>query len=443
MKRQNLTKALSLIMAATMTLSLAACGSKDSSDGSGDGSGASGQTTISLYTTIPGKDAEFEALCEEFMEANPDIKVDYIAYDSSEKQKWMTLYSSGQAPTVSIMDAVDIIQNSENLLPLDSSELTFMNQIDQSYVDVYKGADGQVYGIPNSVQAMGILYNKTTIEEATGETFDPSTIKTRDDLIALCDKIQAGGVAPLMLTGVDWSLGSHFLSQVFTGIRGGADEQEAFIESVKAGEVDLKNDEAWNNVMDTFDVFAKYNYNSNDPLVGNTDIDGQTMTSGKAAMWFMGDWGWSYLESTADPEDEYGIMPVPLTNNADDAINQQLGVFPAKGYCIDASQSTEEQQAAAKKFVEFLCLGNQQAMADLLAVALPFADADVEYTSPVIASTQSYIQSGNTYSTYAFSLLLPSDFWSENGATMQQYLVGQCDRDTAADAIQAYWQAQS
>ena len=80
MKRQNLTKALSLIMAATMTLSLAACGSKDSSDGSGDGSGASGQTTISLYTTIPGKDAEFEALCEEFMEANPDIKVDYIAY---------------------------------------------------------------------------------------------------------------------------------------------------------------------------------------------------------------------------------------------------------------------------------------------------------------------------------------------------------------------------
>lgn len=64
-----------LIMAATMTLSLAACGSKDSSDGSGDGSGASGQTTISLYTTIPGKDAEFEALCEEFMEANPTSRL--------------------------------------------------------------------------------------------------------------------------------------------------------------------------------------------------------------------------------------------------------------------------------------------------------------------------------------------------------------------------------
>ena len=49
------------------------------------------QVTISLYTTLPNKDAQFEQLCEEFMEENPDIKVNYIAYDSSEKQKWMTL----------------------------------------------------------------------------------------------------------------------------------------------------------------------------------------------------------------------------------------------------------------------------------------------------------------------------------------------------------------
>ena len=57
------------------------------------------QVTISLYTTLPNKDSQFEQLCEEFMEENPDIKVNYIAYDSSEKQKWMTLYASGEAPT--------------------------------------------------------------------------------------------------------------------------------------------------------------------------------------------------------------------------------------------------------------------------------------------------------------------------------------------------------
>ena len=37
------------------------------------------QVTISLYTTLPNKDAQFEQLCEEFMEENPDI---YISYES-------------------------------------------------------------------------------------------------------------------------------------------------------------------------------------------------------------------------------------------------------------------------------------------------------------------------------------------------------------------------
>ena len=35
-----------------------------------------------------------------------------------------------------------------------------------------------------------------------------------------------------------------------------------------------------------------------------------------------------------------------------------------------------------------------------------------------------------------------SDFWSENGAVMQQYLTNVMDRDAAADAIQTYWQNQ-
>ena len=194
--------------------------------------------------------------------------------------------------------------------------------------------------------------------------------------------------------------------------------------------------------MDTFDVIAKYNYNSEDPLVGNTDIDGQAMANGSVAMWFMGDWGWTYLSELASADDEYGIMPVPMTNDSSDEINQQLGVFPSKGYCIDASQSDEAQQEAGKKLVEFLCFGDQQAMADLLQVALPYSDCEATYSSPIVQATQSYIQDQATYSTYAFSLLLPSDFWSENGATMQQYLTGQYDRDAAADAIQAYWQAQ-
>ena len=309
------------------------------------------------------------------------------------------------------------------------------------YLDVFK-KDGKIYGIPNSVQAMGITYNKTVIEKATGEKFDPSMIKSSADLAALCEKIQAGGVSPIMFTGVDWSLGSHYLSQVFSGVRGDADAQQAFINDVKSDKADLKTDATWNSVMDTFDIIAKYNYNAKDPLVGDTEVDGQAMAKGKVAMWFMGDWSWSYLKDTANAGDEYGIMPCPLTAGESDAINQELDVFPSKGYCIDKSQSDEAQQAAAKKLVQFLCFGDQQAMADLLGTALPYTNCNVTYSNPITQATQSYITSGKTASTYAFSMLLPSDFWSENGATMQQYLTGKMDRDKAADAIQTYWKNQ-
>ncbi len=427
-------KAVATILCGAMTLSMMAVPMLAEADGA---------VTISMYTTVPGHDADFEALCAEFMEANPDITVNYIAYDSSEKQKWMTLYNSGEAPTVSLMDAIDIQENIANMAAydLEGDDAWVAEQVDDNTLAIFKGEDGSLYGVPNSVQSMGIIYNKTTIENATGEEFDPASIKSSADLEALCAKIEEGGVAPIMFTGVDWSLGSHFLSQVFSGIQGDEDAQVAFIEGVKDGSIDLKADAGWNGVMDTFDIIAKYNYNSKDPLIGNTELDGQAMANGDVAMWFMGDWGWSYLQDVANPDDEYGIMPCPLTSS-EDAINQELGVFPAKGYCIDGSQNDEAQQAAGKKLVEFLTIEKAQEMSDYLSIALPFKNVDVTVASPLANMTQEYVANGATSSTYAFSALLPSDFWSENGAVMQQYLVGMIDRDAAADAVQAYWQAQ-
>ena len=149
---------------------------------------ADDQVSISLYTTVPGHDEDFEKFCADFMEANPDITVNYIAYDSSEKQKWMTLYASGEAPTVSLMDAVDIRENIENMAAydLEGDDSWIKDQVDDSNLAIFKDDNGSVYGVPNSVQSMGIIYNKTTIEKATGEEFDPSTIKSNADLDALC-----------------------------------------------------------------------------------------------------------------------------------------------------------------------------------------------------------------------------------------------------------------
>ena len=300
--------------------------------------------------------------------------------------------------------------------------------------------------MPISVQGYGILYNKRAIEEATGEEFDPSSIRCRADLASLYEKIAASdsGIAPAMFTGVDWSLGAHYLGLAFSGCRGDSVAQTEFIEQLKAGEIDLKSDECWNALMDTFDLIKSYNYNANDPLVGNVDIDGQVFATGQAATWFQGDWSWVQIANVEGRDEEFGILPVFMSDDPEDPLNQVIPTSAPKAYCVDASQNDEAQVAAGKRFVEYITMSEfaQETIGTALGATLPYKNSTFKADSPLAQATASYIADGKTLDIYAVGLLLPADFWSENGVPMLQYLTDNIDRDAAADAVQQYWQNQ-
>ena len=178
-------KWMSQILAGALVISAIAPMTVSASE---DAAASDEPVTISFYTTVPDHDADFEKMCADFMEEHPNITVNYIAYDSSEKQKCMTLYASGEAPTVSLMDPIDIQENIANMAAYDPSTETWIDQLEDAYLDCFRSEDGQLYGVPNSVQAMGIIYNKTTIEKATGEEFDPSTITSSADRSSVCSR---------------------------------------------------------------------------------------------------------------------------------------------------------------------------------------------------------------------------------------------------------------
>lgn len=213
-------KWMSQILAGALVISAIAPMTVSASE---DAAASDEPVTISFYTTVPDHDADFEKMCADFMEEHPNITVNYIAYDSSEKQKWMTLYASGEAPTVSLMDPIDIQENIANMAAYDPSTETWIDQLEDAYLDCFRSEDGQLYGVPNSVQAMGIIYNKTTIEKATGEEFDPSTITSSADLEALCEKIQADGKVgstyafSMLLPSDFWSENGAVMQQYLAG----------------------------------------------------------------------------------------------------------------------------------------------------------------------------------------------------------------------------------
>lgn len=399
---------------------------------------AGAEVNISFYTTETGKDDMYQELISDFESKNPGITVEYIAAGDDQLQQWMALYASNEGPTVSLMDPINIWENQERMRPLSGEAM--LDNITESSLSTMT-FNGTVYAVPMSAAGIGILYNKAVCDAAVGGDFDPSSIKTRSDLKDLFDKIEATGVAATCITGVNWSLGAHYLCQSYGEAIGDTKARVDYVNSIISGETKEIDNDVFNGFMDTLDMMAQYNYNKNDPLVGDVNLDAMALAEGKCGTWFMGDWAWTYMAELVEPGAEFGLMPVPHSDDANDVTNQYLPTSFAKGYCIDASQNTEEQQLAGLKFIEYISSDSysQEVQAKRLGQALPFKNCTATIESPLGNSTAGYIADGRTVDFYGTPSLCPSDIWYECGAYMCEYLTGACDRKTLADKIDAYW----
>ncbi|WP_130838348.1 ABC transporter substrate-binding protein [Lachnoclostridium sp. Marseille-P6806] len=394
--------------------------------------------SISFYTTETGKDDMFQDLIRDFQEKNPGITVEYIAAGDDQLQKWMSLYASNEGPTVSLMDPINIYENRERMKDLTDKELIANIQEDALSTFTF---DGRIYGAPYTAAGIGILYNQAVCDEAVGGTFDPASIKTRSDLEDLFNKIEATGRAGTMFTGVNWSLGAHYVGITYGAANGDVEARVQKVADLKAGQLSLADDEVINDYFDTFDMMAEHNYNKEDPLVGNINMDAQAFADGAAGTWFMGDWAWTYLGPIVEEGAEFGLLPVPLNDDPDNEVNTLLPTSFAKGYCVDASQNSKAQQAAGVKFIQYITSDEyaEEQLAKIAGQALPYKNFNGEIESPLGRSTASYISAGRNYDFYGTPDLLPSDFWYENGAYMCEYISGACDRQTLFSDMEAYW----
>ncbi|MCR5669465.1 MAG: ABC transporter substrate-binding protein, partial [Butyrivibrio sp.] len=364
-----------------------------------DASADLGEVAISFYTTETGKDDMYQDLIKDFESKNPGITVEYIAAGDDQLAAWMALYASNEGPTVSLMDPINIWENQERMRPL-SGEPMLDNITESSLSTMTFG--GTVYAVPMSAAGIGILYNKAVCDAAVGGDFDPSTIKTRSDLKDLFDKIEATGVAGTCITGVNWSLGSHFLCQTYGEAIGNTQARVDYVNSIISGETKEIDNEVFNGFMDTLDMMAQYNINKNDPLVGDVNLDAMALAEGKCGTWMMGDWAWTYMAELVEDGAEFGLMPVPHSDDASDITNQYLQTSFAKGYCVDASQNTEEQQLAGLKFIEYISSDSysQETQAKRLGQALPFKNCTATIESPRGRSTAYDIAAGKTLDFY-------------------------------------------
>lgn len=395
---------------------------------------ASTGTKITFLNTKGEIQAQLEEAAKTF-QADTGIELEIIPTGAGESpfEKMTTLYNSGNAPTISMMDVGDLSSFEENMLDL-SDEKWVDDAMDGS-LEVAR-INGKLLAFPFAVEGFGLIYNQNAIEQATGESFDPSSIQSTEDLETLFKAIEAGGTAPIVISPLDWSLGSHYTQIPIAQTGGDTEGQNALMDELRNGTLKFSDFDTFGAAMDTFDMMANYNIDKNDPLSGTYDSGAEAVATGKAAFWFMGNWAWPQIKELSNEGDNFGFIPVPLDN----VDTQKISAGPTKYVAIDAAQSSEEQQQAALTFLNWLVYeeNGQSALVDEFSLIPAFTNIGRVPNDPLAESILGYIEN-DAY--YPMVLTFPSDYWSEVGAFFQEYMAGYSTRDEFYEKMEGYWQS--
>ncbi len=366
------------------------------------------------------------------------VEVMPVTDGDSPYTKVVSLYNSGNPPTLSILDTTDVIALAEEKGEDLTSE-TWTEEAEEYLTKI----DGKVYSFPLCIEGRGLIYNKKVIEDALGEEFVPEAITTLDEFKALLDKlVEAGIEKPVSLAKEDWSLGAHHLQYIYETYDGTSVGAQEIIEEIKAGNLGLQTYQRMNEFLDMFDVLKEYNVAKGDPLGADYDEMAIDLADGKTAFWFNGNWAWPNLsEAGADNEDEYGFLPYFMSDNPEDFFNSQIQGSPSKQIMMDGQMASENEKAAAKEFLNWIVYSEigQQMLVKTCNLIPPFVNNPYEPSDPLSRDIYEKVQEGKAFNAAA---IVPNDHWSVLGAAMQKYLAGRSDREELITTIQKYWSEQ-
>lgn len=342
-------------------------------------------------------------------------------------------YASGDAPTLAIVDNANV---------LDLSAEKILDLSDQQWCEVggkELGAvvDGKVYGMPLTIEGMCLLYNKTVIEKLTGHEFNPEECTTLDEFSALLDELKTAGMkSPVVLNAEDWSIGQKSYQFIYDYQDGTAAGAVSFLNDIHDGKTTFIDNDIFNKVYDAMDLFIANNINQADPLAADYDLNASYVAEGKAAFWLNGTWAWPDFEPYVVDGNEYGVLAFPFNDEPETA--GKIVACATKFVTIDGVNATEEQQKAAKMFLNWLVFDaeGQDVLINKCGIVTAFTNIDMEPNNPFNIGLKDYIDKGMTVEGATY---MPSDHRSSLAAYMQAYVNETMTREEIAEKLNEYW----
>jgi raffinose/stachyose/melibiose transport system substrate-binding protein len=256
------------------------------------------------------------------------------------------MYAAKNAPTI-MYTLQEIPDMADKVMDLKSTRLARLVSKDLLAAG---NVGGKQVGAPSTAEAFGLLYNKTVLDKAG---VDPKKILTRSDLEAAFKKVEATGAGAVRFSSIWWSLGAHFSNMYFSTASKTKAGRLAILDGMADGKKDLATDPVFKDYLATFELLKKYNQSKPNTTDTEYDLSVKDLATGKAGFWFMGNWAEPNL-LTASPKTDFGIMPLPMSNNASAYGNGSIPVGIPGYFMIDETQSTSWERKGAIDFLTWL-----------------------------------------------------------------------------------------
>ncbi|MGN0482719.1 MAG: ABC transporter substrate-binding protein [Lachnospiraceae bacterium] len=279
----------------------------------------------------------------DFNKEYPDIQVS-VETDTNYADDALLRLQGGDWGDIMMIPAVDKKDLSEYFMPLGDLE-TMKGQINYATQWMY---DNQVYGVPSTATAKGIVYNKKVFKEAGVD--EKNLPKTPQDFLKVLQKIADNNkgkgddekVIPLYTNYADqWPMG----------------EWDAYITGTGTGDSDYSNQK----LLHTKNPFQNYNDDTHayavykilyDAVQNKLTEDDYTTTSwddskgmlnnGKIGCMMLGSWAYSQMQAAGPNADDIGYMSFPITVDG----KQYATTGADYSYGINKDSSKENREAS-------------------------------------------------------------------------------------------------
>jgi len=347
MKSKSKLVKLSISSVMIFSFILTGCGSNTSSPSqTGDGSNASKTETpkekVELTWVAGAAYKEYfdNSVIKPFEDAHPNIKIK-VTYSNEPETIIKQQLLAGAGPDIMTTDGTTTLgqfAKAGYLLPLDDYAQKYgwdKRFSDWSYIPVT--INGNLYGLPGKYETELVFYNKTMFADNGW-----SIPKSYDELVELCEQIQAKGIIPFAFGNSDYKYANEWwYSLAFNSTLGPEDMEKL-----------LKGEMSWSSpgpveAIEKLDNLFKKGYISDKKSAAITN-DGATqlLITGKAAMKMEGTW---LIGNMLDmkPDIDWGMFAMPSWK---EGVEQSIPLALGIGITINAKSKHQDEAA---EFLDF------------------------------------------------------------------------------------------